>query len=151
MLSKKVRSGRSLRRPAKRPERYAYGDIKMTSKESANKVSEQIIQNERRTLRVKRFKTLKFRYGHLLEGKLLERYSQRPEIIHEAIKYSHTRWQVISLAFLWLAGVLALIYLPEKAINAGVLLIIIVAGGLVVARTARYYIRFYLESQKNNV
>jgi len=117
----------------------------MISKELAKNVSSEILQSEYDSLRAKRRRAFNFRYGHVLDKKIIVEFGDNPELINKALRYSHSRWQVILMVFVWLGASASLVYLLGD-INFVVVFFFILSGGLAVARLINHYINTYLFS-----
>ena len=101
----------------------------MISKESAKNISNEIMNREYASLREERRAAFIRRYGHFLGKKIAVEFRDEPEIIDKAIRYSHSRWQVILATFVWLGILFPLIYMFEET-STVVLLVVILGGGL---------------------
>ncbi|UTF60220.1 hypothetical protein [Gilvimarinus sp. DA14] len=119
----------------------------MISKESAKKASSEILNKEYAALRVKRRQTLASRYGNIFSKNLLLQYGDDPDMINGAIRYSHSKWQVVLAASVWVGLIFYYFYAVEP-INVVLMLVLILGGGLVVSTLIRHYINVHLNSKE---
>lgn len=119
----------------------------MISKESAKQASSEILNKEYAALRVKRRQILASRYGNILSKNFLLQYGDDPDMVNGAIRYSHSKWQVVLAAFIWV-GLIFYYFYAVETINVVLMLVLTLGGGLVVSTLIRHYINVYLNSNK---
>lgn len=95
----------------------------MISKDKASEIADSLISDKRSVSNESRIKRVNFFYGHLIGKEYIEKYSESPNKIIEAVKYAYNSSLIAILFIVFLLGATAFIFFLDGTQNISVILI----------------------------